>query len=226
MVEGGPAAAAVEIQPVQLRRHNRVRTARTILAGVMWKALLMVKENRISRDKDGRPDLGQFTDPLAHYIGYYEHFLASLKRDRRPANAEAREDWDKRIFANWGFIAKGAEALPYVLRMLKSPVSEAREDAAGVLDALGQQEGVIEPLIEAVQTEEDEVARGSMITALGALRNKKAIPVLAQFIRDQEMDEQNRWDAAESLGKIVRKRFVSQEDPILAANNWLKKHGY
>src|SRR5689334_14509666 len=118
----------------------------------------MLKEHRIATDEQGRPDLSCFTDPIEHYMGYYEDFLAFRKLKRVASQAEAREAWSKRVFAVWGFIANGTEALPYVLQMLKSPVADAREDAGGVLAELGRQESVVDPLIEAVEAEGDEVA--------------------------------------------------------------------
>ena len=68
------------------------------------------------------------------------------------------------------------------------------------------------------------VARDSLILALGQLRNRKAIPTLRAIICNTQEDGDTRWTAIESLGKIVRRRFLSQSDPEQAAKDWLAKH--
>jgi hypothetical protein len=197
-----------------------------------WLAKIVpgvLEEDFIPRDRSGRPILRYFTYPLDHYIHYHEDYLAFLNSKPKPSEAlgmRATKAWSKYVYASWGFIAKGTEALPYVLKLLKRPEPESRETAAEVLAELGQQEGVVEHLIAALAVEGDAVVRSCMIGALGDLRREKAIPALARLVRDQDMDEQARWDAAESLGKIVGRRFTKQDDPFKAAQDWLGKHGY
>ncbi len=70
----------------------------------------------------------------------------------------------------------------------------------------------------------DTTARDSTILALGRLKSKKAIPLLATVIRDANADGDTRWTAVEGLGLLVRKRFLKQEDPISAAMAWLDSH--
>jgi hypothetical protein len=65
-----------------------------------------------------------------------------------------------------------------------------------------------------------------MIGALGDLKNRKAIPRLAELIRNSEIDSDTPWAAMQSLGQIVRKRFDKKADPMAAAQEWLMKHHY
>src|SRR5262249_28760327 len=132
----------------------------------------------------------------------------------------------KRVHGTWGLISKGAEAIPHALTMLKSPNPDIREDGAGILGALGKEEGVVEALIENLGAETNTGACDSMILALGQLKNRKAIPWLAKFIRNHDADGDTQWGAMESLGRIVRKRFDRMPDPIAAALEWLAKHHF
>jgi HEAT repeat protein len=199
------------------------------ILGCIQKLVPVVPEDLLfiaPREKDGSPKLRYFTKPLEHYIGYFEDYLAIFNSQAKLSSRQISLACSKGSWAQWGFIAKGTESLPYVMELLKRPIPEAREAAANVLFGLARQDGVIEPLLDALATEDDEQTRGGMIQALGALRSKKAIPVLAQLIRDQKMDEENRWVAMESLGEIVGRMFVRQDSPIKAAEDWLTKHGY
>src|SRR4051794_18064855 len=133
--------------------------------------------------------------------------------------------WKRRVQASWGLIARGDEAIPFALEMLRSRNPDIREDGAGVLAALGQEEGVVDELLRALQTETEDQPRDVIIEALGRLKNRRAIPQLAQIIRDSEADGDTRSDAADALGRIVRRRFDQKPDPVRAASHWLDTHG-
>ena len=59
---------------------------------------------------------------------------------------------------------------------------------------------------------------------LGPFRSRVAIPVLADLIRNETTDKDTQWTAVESLGRIVRRRFLNQAQPVQAALEWLDKH--
>jgi hypothetical protein len=44
------------------------------------------------------------------------------------------------------------------------------------------------------------------------------------LIRNDNTDNDTRWTAVESLGRIVRRRFHKQAQPVQAALEWLAKH--
>jgi hypothetical protein len=53
------------------------------------------------------------------------------------------------------------------------------------------------------------------------LRNRAAIPALAVVIDDEDADGDTRWTAVESLGRVVRRRFLDKPDPVAAARAWI-----
>ena len=187
-----------------------------------WRERLL-EEVYYPKDEKGRPDLSYYTKPLGYYINMYEEFLATyLKGDLEIA----RMPYDQRIHGSWGLISKGSEAIPYALSLLTRKEPEAREDACGIFLAFGEDENVLDQVISKLQNEPDTLVRDTMILVLGEMKNIKAIPILAEFIFDPATDGDTRWTAIESLGKIVRKRFLKKEDPELAARVWLQKNGY
>jgi hypothetical protein len=46
------------------------------------------------------------------------------------------------------------------------------------------------------------------------------------MIRSEETDGDTRFTAVESLGRLARRSFDRQEQPIEAALAWLDKHGH
>jgi HEAT repeat protein len=109
------------------------------------------------------------------------------------------------------------------LRCLKAPCQKrAKPELA--LGAVGKDEAVVETLVSSLEGEADTTARDSLIVALGELRNRKAVPALASIVKNIDDDGETRHLAACSLGRIVRKRFGKQADPIAAAIEWLDRH--
>ena len=173
-----------------------------------------MKENAYPVDETGKPDLSYYSDPAS----YYAHMHA-----RAMADGRAREAFALRVHACWGLIANGAESLPYALAMLASGNKDAREDAAAILSEVGKSEAVVRRLVEALNSETEVEARDSLIMALGGLRNRAALPALAKLIEDETTDGDTRWTAVEALGKIVRRRFLTQADPVQSALDWIDK---
>ena len=169
----------------------------------------------------GKPDLAQYNEPLSHYKRQYEDAIAVLNAAQ---TGDATEAYRQRVEATWGLIAKGADAIPFALEMLKSKYADAREDAGGILGELGGDETVVTDLLAQLERESDNQARDSIILALGQLRSRKAIPTLHAIISNTEEDGDTRCTAIESLGRIVRRRFLKQGDPEQAAKDWLAKH--
>jgi hypothetical protein len=179
-----------------------------------------LKEDSYPVDARGRPDLRSYTDSLEYYIQMYEKQLATLQGK----NGETGLVFSRRVHGTWGLIAKGAEAAQYALGLLRRTEPTAREDGAAILEEIGKDDGVLNNLLDSLESETDATARDSLILALGRLKSKKAIRVLAAVIRDGATDGDTRWTAVESLGMIVRKRFLKKENPIQAAMAWLDSH--
>lgn len=186
-----------------------------------------MKEDKYPEDKNGprgKPDLTYYRDSLSYYIQMYEKFLDSVEGRKTGQGYEVELQFKRRVHALWGLIAKGAEAAPYALSLLRRSEPEAREDGSSILAELGKDNGVIDAMLESLKSETEIEARDSMIITLGSLKNRKAIPALAAIIRDGGQDHDTRWTAVESLGAIVRRRFIDKEDPIEAALDWIAKH--
>ena len=182
-----------------------------------------LKEDNISTDKRGRPDLSQYKDSPEYYVNLYEQYLDSL-RTRSPNVQEAQLAYRQRVHAIWGLIANGAKSIPFASQMIKSSNAESREDGAAILAEIGNIPEALQIVLEALTLETDVSARDSLILALGAMKNRSAIPTLAKFIRDENTDEDTRWTAVESLGRIVHRQFLRQKEPIQVAIAWLDKH--
>jgi hypothetical protein len=172
----------------------------------------------------GRPDLRCYTDSLAYYVNMYEQFLDTIEGRKQGVGYEPDLAFKRRVHAMWGLIAKGVEAIPYALTLLRRPEAEAREDAAAILETVGKENVVVDELLKSLNSETDITVKDSLVIAVGRLKSRKAIPLLAKIIRDQVEDRDTRWTAVESLGLIVRRRFLDQNEPIQSAIDWLAKH--
>ena len=178
-----------------------------------------MKENDFPTDEKGKPDLRYYDEPAAFYAAMH----AQAIRDSRNKEADSRQTFARRVHGCWGLIARGEDSVPFALEMLASGNSDAREDGAAVLAEVGRNETVVARLLDALEAEADTQARDSIVQALGGLRNKLAIPGLAAMVEDEGTDGDTRWMAVESLGKIVRRRFLAKPDPVAAALDWIAK---
>jgi hypothetical protein len=184
---------------------------------------MSLKEDRIPTDKKGRPDLSRYTDSADYYVAMYQQYLEAVGGSSGQ-RYDGQLAFRRRVHATWGLIAKGAEAIPYAVAMLKSKDADAREDGAAILAEIGKDSQALEHVLQALASETDTTTRDSLILALGAFKNRVAIPVLADLIRNDATDNDTRWTAVESLGRIVRRRFLNEAQPVQAALEWLDKH--
>jgi HEAT repeats len=179
------------------------------------------KEDRYPLASDGKPDLSYFTDTLEYYVEMYETFARSI--NRKLDISEAEKEFNRRCHAVSGLIAHGAAAIPYALKMLSNGESEVRQDGADVLEELGQRRHVVEHLVTALVNETNAEALSTLIAALGRLRARQVLPALARILSSREDDRELQWNAAEAVGRIVRRSFMRRPDPVKAALEWLEK---
>jgi HEAT repeat protein len=126
------------------------------------------------------PDLKKFRKPSAYY---YELHVEAMEQ----------HDFEKRVAAQWGLIARGKESIPYLQRMLARTVPDSREDAAGAFEWLASTGGaIVDDLLRALVAEVDDQPRDSIVLALGSLGDRRAIPALADLIRDERTDGDTR----------------------------------
>jgi hypothetical protein len=178
-------------------------------------------EDRIPADERGKRDLSFYTEPLQHYIDLYNSFINANWKGS--TSDEQRLAWKQRVHGTWGLLAKGQEALPFLLTLVRHANPDAREDASYLLGELKLEAGISEQLLHCLQNETDLVAKSSMIEALGKVRYRPAIPALALLILDKGVDVDTRWNAADSLGRIVGQDFSGPEK-LLKAEAWLAGH--
>lgn len=197
-------------------------TARRIL-GMLRFGRSALKEDAYPVDARGKPDLRYYDDSLEHYVRMHRQHLQSLHARKRGDHAGSLA-FRRRAHAAWGLIARGPEAVPYALDLLRRTEPEAREDGATILSGIGTDERAVDHVLARLGSEQDAAAKDALILAVGRLGSRKAIPVLASIIRDAMADGDTRWTAVESLGMIVRKRFLQQERPLQAAIAWLDRH--
>jgi hypothetical protein len=197
----------------------------------------VVKPEQVESDEEQRcPKLASLTKPLDYYIALYERSIPpvdGLPTDVKPGDPDLKwyvrqvsNAYHNRVVATWGMIAKGTASVPYALTMLKSKNPDIREDGAGVLMGIGKQPAVMEALLAALDHEMESQPRDVIISALGKMKDKRAIPALARIIRQPDVDGDTRWCAIESLGDIVRKQLTSTPNPVEAALRWLDSHGH
>ena len=185
---------------------------------------LRLKEDNYPVDKQGRPDVRRYADSLSYYCNMYQQFLDTIEGRKHGPGYEPDLAFKRRVHATWGLIAKGAAAIPYALTLLGRPEAEAREDAAAILEEVGKESEVVDELLRSLSSESDLTAKDSLIIAVGRLKSRKAIPWLAKIIRDDQEDGDTRWTAVESLGSVVRRRFMDQNDPLQSALDWIASH--
>ena len=184
---------------------------------------MQLKEKSYPVDSRGKPDLTFYTDSAEYYARMHEQYVATVQGQTGPGH-EPELAFARRAHASWGLIAKGAAAIPFALTMLRSAEADAREDGAAILAEMGKGESVVDAILSSLAAETDIVARDALVTALGAMRSKRAVPYIAAIIKDESQDSDSRWNAAESLGRIARRRFHKQDNPVQAALDWLNKH--
>ena len=178
-------------------------------------------EERIPCNKNGEPDLSYYTEPLEHYVDLYTAFLnTKAKGSTRGQQVLA---WKQRVHGTWGLLAKGPDALPFLLTLIRHSNPAAREDGAHLLGELKSDTATNDYLLACLQNEDDLVARSAIIGALGKLRYRPAIPALASLILNKDIDIDMRWNAADSLALILGQDF-SGPDKLRNAEVWLAQN--
>jgi hypothetical protein len=189
------------------------------------KRKFRIEEDNIPIDAKGKPELSRYTKPLAHYISLYEASMARIP-EAELSSERANFAFRQRVHATWGLMAKGTEAIPYLLTLVSRKNSDAREDASFLLGELKRTDGIADVLLAHLNNEKDLVAQSAMIGALGKLRYKPAVHAMARLILSDDIDRDIRLDAVDSLGRIEKIAFSKSNDPLAAATSWLATEGY
>lgn len=163
-----------------------------------------MKEDRISRYADGRPHLPEYTESLAYYQAMYGAFLASSAQ--RLPKRDGDLAWRQRVHGTYGLIARGAESIPYALRLLRDASPDAREDAATILREVGPAPAAADALLEALAGEADPVTLTAIIECLGTTRSRRALEALQNLSSRSSIDVDMRASLERSIARLRRKQ--------------------
>lgn len=95
--------------------------------------------------------------------------------------------------------ASNPALIPALIRLLENDELEhIRKSAASILGDINAQSAVL-PLIKYLEDEDDYLAKGNAIMALGKIRNVRSVPTLVNFLLN---DPLCRYDAGKALVKI------------------------
>ena len=155
---------------------------------------------------------------------FEEHAAAFAERNEGHISAE--KWWNRRVDATWGLIACGAEAAPFAIAMLERSNPDVREDGAGILAEIGRDERALDAVLDALHRETEHQPRDVLVSALGRMKNPRAIPSLAAMLRSPQTDRDTCANVVDALGRLARRRFDRDDDPAGAAIAWLEKKGY
>jgi len=191
--------------------------------------LALIDSNEIPLTEKRTPDFSYLTESAQFYYDLICDSAPHLKDKPHAVTLEeklmAGKAYSRMVDAQWGLIARGAEAIPFAIRLVRSKDRDEKEMGANVFCGLQMGERapeVLRHIIAALENETDRLVIDSLIGVLGHLKSRDAIPVLAKFIRDEKEDGDTRWEAAVSLGKIVHKRFEKDgQNAIENATTWL-----
>lgn len=196
--------------------------------------LALIDSREIPLGSSGCPDLSYLTESPEFYFDLIVDSARHLKDKPHGATAADREmasvAYNRIVNADWGLIARGSQAIPYAIKLVRSSDRDHREAATNVFCGLRNPERlpeIVSEIVAALESEDDRLVIDCLLGALGHLRSREAIPILARFILNPSEDADSRFDAAVSLGNIMRIRFEKRgNDAVQQACSWLADHGY
>ncbi len=197
----------------------------------------LIDSREIPHEYASGPDLSYYSESAQYYYNLILESAPYLKDKPRAKGPVTNADREmasvvnnRIVHAGWGLVARGAEAVPYAVKLVRSADRDHREAAAnvfcGLRDARRLPE-IVSQITSALQTESDRLVVDSLLAALGNLRSRDAIPVIARFVLNHSEDSDTRHTAAVSLGQIIKRRFDNRgADTIQMACDWLAANGY
>lgn len=124
----------------------------------------------------------------------FQNLAQSLRRHPKASDILLRvqyttqHEWSQRAFLRNVFLHVGTDALPMLHRALQSDDRVVRSNAARACGAI-KDASSIEPLLQAVNLESG-LSRASIVWALGELKAKSALPLLASLYAEAQANEQ------------------------------------
>ena len=134
---------------------------------------------------------------------------------------------------------RGPEIRDIARGLLRHPEYEAREQAAFWLGELGARGELEEPISDVIdelgvlahrevgEEVKERQAIDAAIRAIGRIGDTSGIGVLREVLFSTRWyhEDDTKWSAAEALGKLVGRDFMTEEDPVEAAREWLRTNG-
>jgi hypothetical protein len=198
------------------------------------KHLDLIDSREIPHEYSKGPDLSYYTESASYYYDLILESAPHLKDKPRAVTAAERKMAsvanNRIVNATWGLIARGADAVPFAVRLVCSSDRDHREAAAGVFCGLRDPDRlpeIVSQIHTAIDSEHDQSVLDTLLAALGKLQSRSSIPTLARFVLDESIDGDTRHTAATSLSQIVRKKFQKPgADPVGLACDWLAVNGF
>lgn len=132
---------------------------------------------------------------------------------------------------------RGPEILEWAIARVRHSEYDAREQAAWLLGELATRNQLGDKKPSAIDeltwlatrsVEEDtKEAQGNTaaVLDLGKLGDRRAVVALRHILTSPDWDDDElQWDAAGTLGNLLRESFAKSEDPVAAAKAWLERH--
>ena len=214
------------------KQRQTATDGRTRLLAKYPDHVALIDSREIPHSYERGPDLSYYTESARFYYDLICESAPHLKDRPRAATDADREMAsvanNRIVHATWGLIARGAEAMPFAIKLIASKDRDLRESGANVVAGLhdpARLPDVVRHTMAALETEQDRLVIDTLLSALGDLRSPQAIPLLKRFIVNDQEDGDTRWEAAVSLGKIVGKRFDRKgADAVELAQQWLAEY--
>jgi hypothetical protein len=182
---------------------------------------MRLAEDDYPTDAQGRPDLACYTEPVDYYVAMYEQHLRAI--EGKAGGEDVMLSFRRRVHATSGLRARGAEAIPYALALLRRQTSEAREDGAALLGQLGGGPAAVDGLLAALRAEREIDVQEAMLEALLRLGTAEALAALGAIVADEALDDELCFSAVDKLGQAAGRSFVEEDDPFAASLAWLEQ---
>ena len=218
-----------------IMRHNTPRDEpkRQRLLRLYPNHLDLIDSREIPHEYATGPDLSYLCESAKFYYDLIVVSSPHLK-DKPRAGTDADREMasianNRIIWAIWGLIARCDDSVQFAIDLFRSKDRDHREAAANIFCGLREAQRLPE-ILDRIHTmlasECVQLVLDSLLGALGQLRSRDSIPVLARYILDESVDLDTRDTAATSLGQIVRKRFDKTDtNTVEAAYEWLTTNG-
>jgi hypothetical protein len=180
---------------------------------IWWSVLRSrprLEEDEIELGATGRPDLSRYDKPLAYYTEMYAVWTEAPGGGPKAMELAHR----RRTHALWGVLAHGLDGVSFAASLIRSDRKEVRTDGLFLFHELR----VLSDLDALASMDRRPWTRDALvelIDALGAVRSRQALPLLARTVDSEEPSV--REATARALARVLERSFETVE----SAHEWL-----